>query len=209
MSDDLITVIDLLRHGEPEGGRRYRGSLDDPLSASGWEQMRAAIHLCQPTWQVIVSSPLRRCAEFAQELADRHRLPLEIDSGLREMSFGVWEGRTPAEILLVTPEAQERFWRDPIRHPPPDGENLLSFQTRVVSAWHDLLGRHTGRRILLVGHGGMIRIVLCHILEIPLRRLWRLEVPYANLSRIRVHGQGDEAEPTLQFHGQGLKSVAP
>lgn len=204
MSDDTITTIDLLRHGEPEGGRRYRGTLDDPLSASGWEQMRAAVCLLPRPWQVIVSSPLQRCAAFARDLAGRHQLPLEFEADLREMSFGAWEGRTPAEIMTATPDALERFWHDPIHHPPPGGEGLLDCNDRVVNAWRNLLQRHTGRHVLLVGHGGTIRIVLCHILEIPLRRLWRLEVPYANISRIIVHGRGAEAEPSLLFHGHGV-----
>jgi len=66
------TQIDLLRHGEPVGGRRYRGQTDDPLSEKGWQQMRAAV-LDVQGWDVIYSSPLRRCAEFAQELSRRRR----------------------------------------------------------------------------------------------------------------------------------------
>ena len=64
------THVDLLRHGEVEGGERYRGSTDDALSARGWEQMRAAVgDAC--AWTGIVSSPLKRCAEFGPIAAYR------------------------------------------------------------------------------------------------------------------------------------------
>jgi alpha-ribazole phosphatase len=55
-------TLDFMRHGEPVGGRKYRGQLDDPLSEKGWEQMRAAVGEAWP-WTRIVSSPLLRCSE--------------------------------------------------------------------------------------------------------------------------------------------------
>ena len=67
------TVIDLIRHGEPEGGVRIRGSRDDPLSDIGWSQMWSAVGQAKP-WHEIVSSPLSRCAAFARELGS----PLEL-----------------------------------------------------------------------------------------------------------------------------------
>ncbi len=199
MSTETVTTIDLLRHGEPEGGARYRGSRDDPLSARGWEQMRAAVGDRRP-WQQIISSPLVRCADFARELAARHAIPLEIMPNLQEMSFGAWEGRTAAEIMVDTPRALELFWRDPLNNPPPQGESLLACDRRVATAWKTLLSKHAGHHVLVVAHGGIIRLVLRQVLQIPLQCLYRLEVPYATLSQVRVHGYGTEAHPLLAFH---------
>jgi len=204
MNEDIVTTVDLLRHGEPEGGNRYRGTLDDPLSPLGWEQMRAAVGARLP-WDAIISSPLRRCADFARELAAQLRLPLDIEPDLREMTFGDWEGRTVTEIMCSTPQALELFWRDPVNHPPPGGEPLPVFAARVAATWQAVLERHAGRHVLIVGHGGMIRMVLQHLLGIPLQYIWRLEVPYANCSRVRVHGRGQEAAPLLVFHGKALE----
>jgi alpha-ribazole phosphatase/probable phosphoglycerate mutase len=200
MSVGYVTTIDLLRHGEPEGGQRYRGTVDDPLSVLGWDQLRAAVQQPVP-WQIIVSSPLRRCAAFAEALAAERGLPLELEPGFREMGFGEWEGRTTAEIEAATPGALGRFWEDPVRHPPPGGETLPECAGRVTAAWLALLRRHAGRHILLVGHGGMIRLVLQQVLDMPLERIWRLEVPYACRSRIRVYGTGADAVPLLVSHG--------
>ena len=196
----LETLIDLLRHGEPEGGTKFRGWVDDPLSSTGWEQMRASAgKACH--WDTVVTSPLLRCAEFAAELADRHRLTLEVDARFKEMGFGDWEGKTPADVARQDAARLEKFWRDPVAFPPPGGESLAAVQARVTEGWRDLLARHAGRRVLLVCHGGVIRLVLAQALGIPLANLFRLHVPFAALSRLRVDGEGENALPQLLFLG--------
>ena len=196
---DITTTIDLLRHGEPVGGRKFRGLVDDPLSDAGWRQMWDVVGDACP-WDAIVASPLSRCADFARELAGRHNLSLQLEPDLREVSFGAWDGRVVTDVDAEQPEALSRFWRDPVHHPPPDGEPLLDFDARVGGIWKALLARHCGRHILVVAHGGTIRIVLRQILDMPLARLWRLAVPYAGLSRVRVHGHETDAQPQLLFH---------
>lgn len=193
------TTIDLLRHGEPLGGRKFRGSVDDPLSEKGWVQMRAAVGDHCP-WQAIVSSPLVRCADFAHEIAERHGLPLSLDEGLREISFGAWDGRAVADVQAEQPEALNRFWQDPENHPPCHAEPFEQFHNRVAATWATILERAYGRQVVVITHGGVIRMILCHILEIPLRRFWRLHVPYAGLSRIKMRRLGEEVEPQVLFH---------
>ncbi len=125
MSD--FTIVDLLRHGEPEGGQMFRGAVDDPLSPVGWEQMRAAVGDYRD-WEAIISSPLIRCAAFARELAERLDRPLEIVDDFSEISFGVWEGRSVADVHATDPLAIAQFWRDPVAHPIPGGEPLQRWQ---------------------------------------------------------------------------------
>lgn len=194
------TLIDLLRHGEPVGGVKFRGHTDDPLSEQGWEQMRAAVR-GDSQWQVVVSSPLRRCAEFASELAASLDLPLETEARFKEISFGEWEGRTPEALMQSDPDCLDRLWRDPARYTPPGGEGLAAFAARVTVGWNELLLRHAGKCILVVAHGGVNRVILCHALQIPIQNMFRLDVPFAGLSRIRVLGSGAEALPQLVFHG--------
>jgi alpha-ribazole phosphatase/probable phosphoglycerate mutase len=195
----MVTTVDLMRHGEPVGGSKYRGQVDDPLSDKGWAQMRAAVADHCP-WQAVVSSPLRRCAAFAAELAQRHALPLSLEERFKEIGFGVWEGRTKAEITAQNPDALERFYADPVRHRPPRAEPLSEFQQRIVAAWWDLLQAHAGGQVLLVAHAGVIRMLLSHVLAAPPERMFRIQVPNAAISRIRVDGEGREAAAHLLFH---------
>ncbi len=200
MSDpSIVTVVDLLRHGEPAGGVRFRGHTDDPLSATGWAQMRAAAQ-GEGQWQVVVSSPLLRCAEFSAELAARSGVPLETEARFKEIGFGEWEGHTPEELMQIVPDCLDRLWRDPAGFTPPGGEGLAAFAARVTASWNDTLTRHAGKKILLVAHGGVNRVILCHVLQIPIQNMFRLDVPFAALSRIRILGSGVEALPQLVFH---------
>jgi alpha-ribazole phosphatase/probable phosphoglycerate mutase len=200
MSDLPITTVDLLRHGEPVGGPRFRGHTDDPLSATGWTQMRAAVQSGSP-WQMVVSSPLLRCADFATELAAGAGIPLETDGRLKEIGFGAWEGRTPEELMQDDPGCLDRLWRDPAGFSPPGGEGLAAFAARVTAGWNELLLRHAGKHILVVAHGGVNRVILCQALQIPIHNMFCLDVPFAGLSRVRVYGSGTEAQIQLVFHG--------
>lgn len=201
---DAVTIIDLIRHGEPVGGSgRYRGKIDDPLSGKGWRQMREAVADHCP-WDVIVSSPLSRCSAFATELAQRHDLPVSFDERLMEIGFGEWEGLTKEQIVAKDSEALQRFYSDPITHRPPGAEALAEFEQRIVAAWNQLLADHAGQRLLLVGHAGVIRMVVRHVLATPLESMFRIHVPNAGITRIRVDGQGEQAMASLMFHAGSL-----
>lgn len=199
----MTTTIDLMRHGEPVGGSRYRGRLDDPLSDRGWAQMHAAVGDHRP-WEHIVSSPLLRCRAFAEVLSQRLGLPLEIDPRWQELDFGDWEGRSAEELGVTDPQRIRKFWSDPIAHPPPGGESLAAFGGRVMDAWNDLLARHAGRHLLVVGHAGVIRMVLRHVLDMPLERLFRIHVPNAAITRVQVMRDASGEFPMLLFHAGRL-----
>jgi broad specificity phosphatase PhoE len=179
------SLVDLLRHGQTEGGSGFVGSTDDRLTTLGMEQMWATV-LGKGGWQCIVTSPLRRCAEFASALAERLHTPLEIDDRLREIHFGAWEAQTAEEIIRLDPDGLQRFWADPIRHPPPGAEPLPAFEARVLSCWEDQLRSHAGNRLLLVTHGGPIRAILGQVYRVPWTDLLRLDLSHASLTHVRV-----------------------
>lgn len=184
------SFVDLLRHGETEGGSGFRGSTDDRLTALGMEQMWAAVS-GKGRWERIVASPLRRCAEFARALAQRLDMPLEIEDRLREIHFGTWEARTAEEVASCDPDGLRRFWADPLRHPPPGAEFLSAFEARVLSGWNDQLRSHAGSRVLFVTHGGPIRAILGQVHRIPWTDLLRLDLPPASLTHVRVQLTAD------------------
>ena len=204
MNQETITTIDLIRHGEPDGGKKYRGQIDDPLSTEGWRQMRAAVGDHCP-WQALVTSPLQRCAAFARELAERHSLPLVEEPRLKEIGFGAWEGQTAAQLEARQPGIVMAFWRDPIHHRPPGAEPLAAFQARVESAWADLAEDYRSRHILVVAHAGVMRMTLRHLLGMPLDHTFRIQVGYAALTRINLVERDGLIMPRLVFHDGRLE----
>jgi alpha-ribazole phosphatase len=197
MATGLETQIDLLRHGEPLGGRRYRGKLDDELSELGWRQMWQAVD-GRSDWQQIVTSPLRRCRPFADALGLKTGLPVRDEPRFAEVGFGEWEGKTRAELEQLVPGQVARFYRDPVNCRPPGSEPLAEFAGRVEAGFRDLLQQCAGQSVLVVAHAGVIRAVLAHVLEIPAGSLYRIHVENAGLSRIRTDR---DRTFNLVFHG--------
>ena len=194
----MKTTLDLIRHGEPAGGRMYRGCIDHPLSELGWAQMRAAT-ATPAAWQRIVTSPLLRCREFAEELAGRLGLPLRVDERIREVGFGNWEGRTGEQIRAADPAALTRFYHDPVGARPDGAEPLADFQHRVAAALDEVLERHAGEHVLLVTHAGVIRVAVAHVLGAPLDAIYRTHVDNAAVTRLQ---RSAERPLTLVYHGR-------
>ncbi|MCG6940367.1 MAG: histidine phosphatase family protein [Thiohalocapsa sp.] len=192
-------LADLLRHGQTEGGACFRGSRDDPLTAQGWAELRAAtapeLSGAAPAWDLVITSPARRCAEFARELGQRLERPVRELPGLRERHFGTWEGCTAAAI--PAPEL-DAFWRDPGGYTPPGAEPFAAFRQRVATAWRGILAAPAQRQLVLT-HGGVLRVILGEVLGMADASLLLLEVPHACRSRVRLpDGAG---LPSLVAHG--------
>jgi len=192
----IVTHIDLLRHGEPVGGRRYRGQIDDPLSEKGWAQMRAATRERAP-WTAIVSSPLTRCSAFAEELAGQAGLPLSMDDRLKEVAFGVWEGKTAEEIRADDPDTLFRFKRDPVGCRPEGAEPLPAFYERVEAGYESVLKAHSGGHVLLVVHAGVIRMVLAAVLGLAPENAYRIQIGSAAIASLRIEQRGEHRHASL------------
>jgi len=189
------TYIDIIRHGEPEGGRRYRGhGIDDALSDRGWQQMWAAMPE-KPPWNHIITSPMARCQKFAEALATRMGIDYSVHEQLKEIGFGVWEGRTPEDIEANEGDALERFIEDPVHNRPQGAEPLDEFARRVWTVYEETLQDHVGEHILMVGHAGVIRAISSKILGMSLDDVYsRLKIEYAAIATTRVH---DKKHPVM------------
>jgi alpha-ribazole phosphatase/probable phosphoglycerate mutase len=201
MSSDQpkITFVDLLRHGEAEGGGKYRGITDDPLTERGIEQMLCAVGEHYP-WHRIVTSPLRRCAEFAQILSERSALPLTQNPAFQGWNFGAWEGKTTDQIMKTDADALGRFWQDPLRHPPPGGEPLTAIATRATQALSGLLHQHPGEHLLIVCHAVPIRCIIAKILHMPLSHIFAIEVSPGATTRLIFTQKPAGITGSLLFH---------
>ncbi len=180
--------LDFLRHGETEQGGGLRGSLDDLLTDVGWQQLNAAVQ-AQSGWQGIVSSPLRRCALFAEQLAAQRHLPLEYHKDLRELHFGDWEGKHPSELMQSQADELGRFWADPYAYTPPGAEPLRAFAARIDSALQQLHARYAGQRLLVVSHAGVMRFLLARARGLPPAALLQVTVGYAELVSLQFDPQ--------------------
>lgn len=199
----MTTVVDLLRHGEPIGGHIYRGQLDHELTENGWQQMQNAVADHAP-WQQIITSPLKRCADFANDLAQRLAIPVQSQADFMEIAFGEWEGKSAQQLESENKDAFYAFYDDPLSNTPPQAESLSEFEQRVVSAWSALLKQYQDKHILLVGHAGMMRMIISHVLQMPLDTMYRIHIPHAGISRISVASDGARTYPQLIFHSGSL-----
>ena len=181
--------LDLLRHGETELGGGLRGSLDDALTAKGWEQMRAAV-VARGPWDRLISSPLQRCALFARELGAQLNVPVSLDKDLQELHFGAWEGHSAAALMETDAQGLGLFWADPYSFTPPEGEPVSEFSERVLGAVARAHQAYAGERVLLISHGGVMRLLLARARGLPREQLLNVEVGHGALFSLQVAANG-------------------
>lgn len=181
-----------IRHGESvwNGERRIQGNQDPLLSERGRRQaalLVAGLADRLPTGvRAIYASPLRRAAETAEILSAATGLPVIAEPGFREMVLGRWEGMTVPEIQATYPGAYERWLEDPARHPAPGGETLEAFCTRTVGALERIREERPSADLVVVAHGGPIRALLCHVLGLEPRYLYRLKQDNTAISEVEL-----------------------
>ncbi len=182
-----MTKIDVIRHGEPEGGRRYRGyGVDDPLTETGWRQMWDAVEN-RGGWTHIASSPLQRCRAFAEVLGEKLGIEVSVHDDLKEIGFGAWEGKTPDEILAADPGALDHFYADPVHNRPEGAEPLDSFSQRVWKCYQQLTQQHAGGHVLIVGHAGVARAIAANVLGMSLDNVYsRLGIVYGGIISTQI-----------------------
>lgn len=200
---EKVTTVDLLRHGACQGGEIYRGRTDVALSSAGWQQMEKAIAIAAD-WQTVVTSPLSRCRVFAEHCATQFKIPLEVVAGLQEIDFGQWEGKLLQDVWRSDAQLVSQFYNDPGAITPPGGEPTTVAQQRVVESWGNLMQACSGQHLLMVCHGGVIRLLLSHLLHMPLSAIARLHIPYASISRVQVyHRDGGDFPVLMSLNSSG------
>ncbi|MFD0267381.1 bifunctional RNase H/acid phosphatase [Streptomyces sp. NPDC127106] len=187
----------LLRHGEtaltPQKRFSGSGGSDPELSPAGRRQAHAVAEAlaARGTIQTVISSPLRRCRETAQTVADRLGLDVTVEKGLREVDFGAWEGLTFTEVQERFPEDLQA-WLDSPKAAPTGGGESFAAATRRISATRDrLLAAHAGRTVLLVTHVTPVKILVRLALGAPPESLFRMELSAASLTAVAYYADGN------------------
>jgi alpha-ribazole phosphatase len=185
-----MTRLLLVRHGETElqSSLRYWGRTDVALGAVGLhqaEQLRD--RLAMEHVDAIYSSELKRAADTAGIIATRHNLKITTCPELREVDFGRLEGLEFNEIHSQFPDV-EQMWIT--RNPAlvyPDGESLLDFERRVSQFDARLKNHRAEETVLIVAHAGILRTLICRLLELEMKNRWNIKVDLASLSIIETY----------------------
>jgi broad specificity phosphatase PhoE len=186
----MLRVI-LARHGQTTWNHeaRCQGGQDVPLTEAGQQQADLlAERLAAQTLDAIYASDLSRAWDTAQAIAIYHTCPPRPEPRLREFGKGVWEGLTWDAIRLKH-AAQFAAWQDH-RIPPPGGETLDAAAARLDALLADLRRDHAGHTVLLVGHGAMLRMLICGALGLGPDRTWDFDMGNAALSELHLHPTG-------------------
>ena len=189
-----VTTLLLVRHGETDWNRdgRWQGHSDTHLNAVGREQAaRLADDL--DGIDVVYSSDLARARETAEIVAERLELPVQLDERLRERSFGAWEGKTGPEIESEFAPAHARW----LAGGPgaDDAEPFADFARRVQTFLDDVLERHPGETVLIVAHGGSIRVIHAFAKGLDYARDHRLIPSVPNCTVARYAAQDGKLAP--------------
>lgn len=178
--DRPVNRIFLVRHGETAGNRDriVMGIRDVPLTEKGEVQATGL----RPFFEGVrldraYCSSLQRAARTSELLLDgRDLIPTYLDD-LKEQDYGEWEGRPFGELERQDPDLARQFFVDPASVTIPGGEPFNDFRERVTRAFDDQIQeKKMGHNILVVAHGGSIRILVSHLLALPYSttffRLW-------------------------------------
>ncbi|MBF0329526.1 MAG: histidine phosphatase family protein [Nitrospirae bacterium] len=210
----MVTTLYLIRHGETEGAdvKRYKGSIDVPLSDNGIIQIQKTSdfvfrhiklseaakkksylndihkpHLKSSEELALSSvfcSDLSRAVKSAEIVAEPYAISPVANPAFRERSFGVWEGMSFPEIKEQYPSEFEAWASDPVTFSPVCGESTVDLNARVMPALNGILEKHQGESIALVAHGGVNRVILCNIMGVPLENVFRVEQDFAAVNVI-------------------------
>lgn len=200
-----FTEVILVRHGQTawQAENRYAGVSNPDLTATGRAQALALADWARADPpDALFTSPVPRAAETMVPVEAALRMTATVLDELREVDFGVAEGRTIDELAEDDPDMVQRFHRDPAQHPFPGAEAVSSAAERGVRAIDAVVESVAGRRALVVAHNTLIRLTLCALLGVPLSS-YRTVFPRldnATLTRLRVPIDGTAGAGLLSYN---------
>lgn len=183
----------LVRHALTDWNEedRFQGVSDIPLNQKGREQALAlSRRLANMSINGIISSDLLRARETARIITQFYDLDLILDSRLREMDFGLWEGMTYDEVKAEYPERAASWEQNWTEVTTPDGENFQGFTDRVHEFCQESLLEQQPGDVLVVAHGGSLGVVLCFLMGLNPERYWQFDMALASISVVKLFESG-------------------
>jgi len=173
-----VTRIILIRHGQTIWNKveRIRGQVNIPLDETGQAQAQATAARVLLEWRpvAVYSSPLLRAVQTAQPIADGLGQEVRTLVGFNDMNFGQWQGLSPEEVTQRWPEQAQAWLKAPHTVTFPAGESLDGVRQRSMATLMQLVERHPGQEVALVGHTVINRVVLCAVLGLDNSNYWRI-----------------------------------
>lgn len=185
--------IILIRHGSTDWNIQYRfqGQSDIPLNEIGLQEANAiSRRLKNENINTIYSSDLKRAQETAQIIARYHQDQIVLDPKLREIDFGDWEGLTYKDIQQRDPDRMAAWQSGKLNVSPPGGESLNQLDKRVKSCSDKIKLVQTDESIVVVSHGGPLRVMLCQALNLSPDRYWQFRLARASYSDLTGYSKG-------------------
>ena len=186
-------VVYLIRHGkiqQEDDQRRYVGQIDLPLTPEGIKQAQSL----QKRFEradigTVYGSDLSRSIRTAKIAVGSRSIPVVVRKDLREVSMGEWENCTFGDIARRFPEEFKARGGDIVSYRVPGGESFADCHERVVAALEEIVSSSSGN-IVIVGHAGVNRLLLCHMLGMPLANIFRIAQDYGCLNVIQCGSTG-------------------
>ena len=187
--------LHLLRHGQTPCSRDnlFCGAgLDPELTAEGLAMARAfAAAARNLPWQAVYASPLRRTVVTAQPLCEALGLKPELRDDLKEIHYGLWEGKTAAAVDREFHDDYLKWTADPAWNAPTGGEPAVAIARRALQVVEEIKQSVRDGHVLVVSHKATIRILLCGLLGIDVGRFrYRLACPVGSVSHVEFTAEG-------------------
>lgn len=174
-----------VRHCETDLAGRFCGHLDPMLNAAGCRQVdRVLSDLSSLPVEIVYTSDLQRARQTAERIARHYDARLEVRPGLREISFGDWEGLSWDEVQLQYPDDAKRWATEFPRSSATGGERFFDFEARVFREVDLLLDRIVSRQVVVVSHAGFISVALTQIFGFSVREAWEQTRSYGAVIQV-------------------------
>lgn len=192
-----MTKLILVRHGQTAWNKwgKYQGQADIELSELGKEQAeKLGENFPYENIAAVYVSPLQRARETGEAVARKFGLNVVPCNEFMEISFGEWEGLTYEEINAAWPDVHSGMFDRPDIVRCPQGEGFFDVQARAATKLMELVQKHKDETFVIAAHGGVNRTLLCYLLDMPLRYMWRIR-------------QDNTAVNVITFYEDGRRTV--